>query len=95
MIHPDAAAIDIGSTMHMAAVNPSTCDMPERAFGTFTRDLNALADWLRECGVTSVAMESTWTCRVYIPVSELIYAAFRSNAKGLLPPGDEGRRRGL
>jgi hypothetical protein len=31
----------------------------------------------------------TWTCRVYIPVSELIYAAFRSNAKGLLPPSDE------
>ena len=30
-----------------------------------------------------------WTCRVYIPVSELIYAAFRSNAKGLLPPSDE------
>jgi 5-methylcytosine-specific restriction enzyme subunit McrC len=31
----------------------------------------------------------SWTCRVYIPVSELIYAAFRSNAKGLLPPSDE------
>ena len=30
-----------------------------------------------------------WTCRVYIPVSELIYAAFRSNAKGLLLPSDE------
>ena len=29
---------------------------------------------------------ANWTCRVYIPVSELIYAAFRSNAKGLLPP---------
>ena len=32
---------------------------------------------------------SAWSCRVYIPVSELIYAAFRSNAKGLLLPSDE------
>ena len=30
-----------------------------------------------------------WSCRAYVPVSELIYAAFRSNAKGLLPPSDE------
>jgi hypothetical protein len=30
-----------------------------------------------------------WTCPAYVPVSELIYAAFRSNAKGLLPPSDE------
>jgi len=27
-----------------------------------------------------------WSCPVYVPVSQLIYAAFRSNAKGLLPP---------
>lgn len=38
MVNPNAAAIDIGSTMHMAAVNPSSCDMPVRAFGTFTQD---------------------------------------------------------
>ncbi len=31
----------------------------KRLFGTFTRDLLALADWLRECGVTHVVMEST------------------------------------
>ena len=37
----------------------------------------------------------SWSCHVYVPVSELIYAAFRSNAKGLLPPSDEWRRRGL
>jgi hypothetical protein len=28
-------------------------------FGTFTRELLALADWLRACGVTHAAMEST------------------------------------
>jgi hypothetical protein len=31
----------------------------KRKFGTFTRDLRMLADWLRECGVTHVTMEST------------------------------------
>ena len=36
-----------------------------------------------------------WFCHACVPVSQLIYAAFRSNAKGLLPPSDEWRRRGL
>lgn len=31
----------------------------KRRFGTFTSDLLRLSDWLRECGVTHVAMEST------------------------------------
>nr|WP_244456435.1 hypothetical protein [Agrobacterium pusense] len=43
-LNPSAAAIDIGSTMHMAAVNPDSDDMPIRAFGTFTHDLHDLAD---------------------------------------------------
>src|SRR5467141_5137210 len=30
-----------------------------RAFGTFTRDLLELGDWLRRCGATHVALEST------------------------------------
>ncbi|MDZ7874348.1 MAG: hypothetical protein U5N27_15185 [Rhizobium sp.] len=35
-MNPGAAAIDIGSTMHMAAVNPDCAEMPIRSFGTFT-----------------------------------------------------------
>lgn len=31
----------------------------KRTFGTFTRDLLSLLDWLKQCGVTHVAMEST------------------------------------
>lgn len=59
MVNSHAAAVDIGSTMHMAAVNPDACEMPVRAFGTFAQDLHDLATWFRSCGVTSVAMEST------------------------------------
>lgn len=35
MVNPKAAAIDIGSTMRMAAVNPKGSGMPVRPFGTF------------------------------------------------------------
>jgi transposase len=58
-VNAGAAAIDIGSKMHMAAVDPACTDTPIRAFGTFTQDLHDLANWFKACGVTSVAMEST------------------------------------
>ncbi|HHJ19512.1 MAG TPA: hypothetical protein ENJ84_06750 [Gammaproteobacteria bacterium] len=43
-------------------------------------------------GATRIA---DWSYHGYVPVSHFIYAAFCSNAKGLLPPSDEWRRRGL
>jgi transposase len=70
MVNPGAAAVDIGSTMHMAAVNPDSDDMPVRAFGTFTQDLHELAEWFQSCGVTSVAMESTGV--YWIPAFEIL-----------------------
>lgn len=70
LVNPGAAAIDIGSTMHMAAVNPENSDTPVRAFGTFTGDLHDLADWFGSCGVTSVAMESTGV--YWIPAFEIL-----------------------
>ena len=72
MVNPQAAAIDIGSTMHMAAVNPDADIMPVRAFGTFTQDLHDLADWFQSCGVTSVATESTGV--YWIPACEILEA---------------------
>jgi hypothetical protein len=46
-VNVGAAAIDIGSKMHMAAVNPACADTPVREFGTFTEDLHDLADWFK------------------------------------------------
>jgi hypothetical protein len=34
-VNVEAAAIDIGSKMHMAVVNPACTDVPVRSFGTF------------------------------------------------------------
>ena len=69
-VNVGAAAIDIGSKMHMAAIDPGCDDTPVRAFGTFTHDLHELANWFTACGVTSVAMESTGV--YWIPAYEIL-----------------------
>src|SRR6266702_5677823 len=70
--HPHAAGIDIGEAEHWVAVPPGCDPQPVRRFGTFTADLDALADWLLDCGITTVAMESTGV--YWIPVFELLEA---------------------
>ena len=69
-VHPHAAAIDIGATLHVAAVGPDRDPEPVRSFGTFTADLHRLADWLERCGVRTVAMESTGV--YWIPAYEIL-----------------------
>jgi len=68
--HPDAAGIDIGSASHFVAVPPDRDDEPVREFPSFTVDLNRIANWLSECGVDTVAMESTGV--YWIPLFELL-----------------------
>lgn len=62
MVNSHAAAVDIGSTMHMAAVNPDACEIPVRAFGTFTQDLHDLATWFRSCGELLLVRVSGLLC---------------------------------
>ena len=59
VLQPHAAGIDIGAREIYVAVPPDSEPRPVRAFDTFTDDLHALRDWLKACGVTSIAMEST------------------------------------
>ena len=68
--HPDAAGIDIGSNEHWVAVPVDCTDNPVRSFGTFTSQLQQLADWLADCGIRTVAMESTGV--YWIPLYELL-----------------------
>lgn len=58
ILHPDAAGIDIGASELYVVVSANRDPQPVRSFPTFTRDLNALADWLVQCGIRSLAMES-------------------------------------
>lgn len=58
-LEPNAGGIDIGAREILVAVPPDRDENPVRAFQTFTEDLEAMARWLKACGVTTVAMEST------------------------------------
>jgi len=70
--HPHPAGIDIGEAEHWVAVPPGCDPHPGRRFGTCTVDLEALADWRIDCGVTTVAMASTGVS--WMPVFELLEA---------------------
>jgi transposase len=65
-----AAGIDVGAEVHDVAVPPSDDAQPVRRFGAYTVDLEALADWLTVCGMTTVALESTGV--YWIPLFELL-----------------------
>jgi transposase len=59
IVNPNAAGIDIASTVHYVAVPEEKCKENVRSFKSFTCDLHKLANWLIECEVDTVAMEST------------------------------------
>jgi transposase len=59
VVHPDAAGIDIGNEVHYVSVPPSRDNKPVRHFGCTTAELKAMADWLRQCRIRTVAMQST------------------------------------
>jgi len=69
-VNQHAAGIDIGSTSHFVAVPPTSCAAAVREFSVFTKDLYAVADWLKECKVDSVAMESTGV--YWVPLYEVL-----------------------
>ena len=70
LINPNAAGIDIGSREHWACVPAGRTEKQVRPFGTFTADLEALADWFEECKITSVALEATGV--YWIPVFQIL-----------------------
>lgn len=70
VMRPNAAGIDIGATEIFVAVPADRATENVRCFPTFTQDLYALADWLKECGVKTVAMESTGV--YWIPLFQIL-----------------------
>ena len=59
VIHPDAAGIDIGNESHYVAVSQKRDSQPVRRFGCTTAQLKSMADWLKQCGIRTIAMQST------------------------------------
>ena len=72
VVNPDAAGIDAGSDQHWVSVPEDRDEQSVRAFGTFTEDLYALADWLVACGIKTVAIEATGV--YWIPLFEVLEA---------------------
>ena len=67
---PNASGIDIGAREIYVAVPPDRDEHPVRKCGTFTSDLDEMAEWLVSCGITTVAMESTGV--YWIPVYDAV-----------------------
>jgi transposase len=58
--HRHAAGVDLGLLSHWAAAPPLPDGTPQvQEFDTYTDSLEALADWLQQRGVTTVALEAT------------------------------------
>lgn len=70
MLVENCAGIDIGATEIYVAVPANRAEENVRCFPTFTQDLYSLGHWLKECAVTSVAMESTGV--YWIPLFQIL-----------------------
>ena len=69
-LNHDAAGLDIGAREIYACVPQGRDKKNVRKFNTFTVDLEALGDWLSDCSIKTVAMESTGV--YWIPIFEIL-----------------------
>ncbi len=70
ILNADAAGVDIGATEIYVAVPADRDPEPIRMFPTFTLDLIHLAEWLQQCRVRTVAMESTGV--YWVPLMQIL-----------------------
>lgn len=70
VINHNAGGIDVGAAEIWVSIAPGLDAEPIRRYRTFTCDLYAMANWLRQHGITSVAMESTGV--YWIPVFQIL-----------------------
>lgn len=83
IVNPNAAGIDIAYGEMQVCV-PEDCDGENsRCFGSFTCDYEETASWLKACGITTVAMESTGSYWVglYFFLEEKGFDVLLANAK--------------
>jgi transposase len=67
-VNPKAAGVDIGAQEIVVCVGGGANEQLVRSFGTYTIDLRAIAQWLKEHSIENVAMESTGV--YWIPLFE-------------------------
>jgi transposase len=70
LINPNAAGIDLGADRHWVSVPVGRDSESVRSFACFTAELYAMANWLKQCGIETVAMESTGV--YWVPVFQVL-----------------------
>ncbi|MBL8675836.1 MAG: IS110 family transposase [Alphaproteobacteria bacterium] len=68
--YPDAAGIDIGSSVHYICVPEGRDEQSVKKFGCFTADLYEAAKWLKKCRIKTIVMESTGV--YWIPLFQVL-----------------------
>src|SRR5262245_11053969 len=87
IVNLSAAAIDVHSDNHVVCVPANRDRENVRTFGANSCDLLQIAAWLRRCGITTVAIESTGI--YWIPLFELLEA--QGLEVCLIEPGQASR----
>ena len=59
IVNRNVAGIDVGNESHFVAVAPGRDAQPVQEFGSWTADLERMADGLKACGIRTVVMQST------------------------------------
>jgi transposase len=84
VVHPDAAGIDVGNESHFVAVPARRDPHPVQEFGSWTADLQRMAEWLKSCNIRTVAIQSTGV--YWIALQEVLekngIEVFLVNARG-------------
>ena len=86
VVHPNAAGIDIGNESHYVAVPPDRESQPVRRFGCTTAELKAMADWLNQCGICTVAKYGGDTARACVTIFGSVSARPNDRLCGRLFP---------
>ncbi len=59
IVNRNVAGIDVGNESHFVAVPPGRDAQPVQEFGSWTADLERMAEWLKTCGIETIVMQST------------------------------------
>ena len=70
IVHRNVAGIDVGNESHFVALPPGRDPQPVQEFGSWTADLERMADWLQARGIEEVVMQSTGV--YWIPLFDVL-----------------------
>lgn len=91
IVNPDAAGIDIASNEYQVCVPEDRDSNHNRRFEAFTCDLEAIAQWLHQCRIKTVAMEATgiYWVQLYIVLEKHGFDVVVCNAKHIKNLGEK------